>query len=109
MGGYNLPKTPTPTGFRPVDKRPRQVLGAVIREYIATAEPVASTQLVRGYRLDVSPATVRNELAALEEAGLLTHPHTSAGRGSAHPRHPHLIQKPAPPPPPGPPPAGPRL
>src|SRR5206468_679636 len=36
--------------------------------------------LVRGYKLDVSPATVRNELAALEDAGLLTHPHTSAGR-----------------------------
>src|SRR5438034_1547815 len=52
----------------------------IIREYIATAEPVASVQLVRGYRLDVSPATVRNELAALEDAGLLTHPHTSAGR-----------------------------
>jgi heat-inducible transcriptional repressor len=56
------------------------VLAAVIREYIATAEPVASAQLVRGYKLDVSTATVRNELAALEEAGLLTHPHTSAGR-----------------------------
>ena len=69
-----------PTDFPELDPRARQVLGAVIREYIATAEPVASTQLVRGYRLDVSPATVRNELAALEEAGLLTHPHTSAGR-----------------------------
>jgi heat-inducible transcriptional repressor len=66
--------------FPELDPRARQVLGAVIREYIATAEPVASTQLVRGYKLDVSPATVRNELAALEEAGLLTHPHTSAGR-----------------------------
>jgi len=68
------------TEFPELDSRARQVLGAVVREYIATAEPVASTQLVRGYRLDVSPATVRNELAALEEAGLLTHPHTSAGR-----------------------------
>jgi heat-inducible transcriptional repressor len=66
--------------FPDLDPRARQVLGAVIREYIATAEPVASTQLVRGYKLDVSPATVRNELAALEEAGLLTHPHTSSGR-----------------------------
>ena len=53
-----------------LDPRARQVLGAVIREYIATAEPVASVQLVRGYKLDVSPATVRNELAALEAAGL---------------------------------------
>jgi heat-inducible transcriptional repressor len=66
--------------FPELDPRARQVLAAVIREYIATAQPVASAQLVRGYKLDVSAATVRNELAALEEAGLLTHPHTSAGR-----------------------------
>jgi heat-inducible transcriptional repressor len=66
--------------FPRLDPRAQRVLAAVIREYIATAEPVASAQLVRGYRLDVSTATVRNELAALEEAGLLTHPHTSAGR-----------------------------
>ena len=71
---------PDSTEFPALDPRARQVLGAVIREYITTAEPVASAQLVRGYKLDVSPATVRNELAALEEAGLLTHPHTSAGR-----------------------------
>jgi heat-inducible transcriptional repressor len=75
-----LTPKPDSSDFPTLDPRARQVLGAVIREYIATAEPVASTQLVRGYRLDVSPATVRNELAALEEAGLLTHPHTSAGR-----------------------------
>jgi heat-inducible transcriptional repressor len=75
-----LTKKPNPDQFPELDPRARQVLGAVIREYIATAEPVASTQLVRGYKLDVSPATVRNELAALEDAGLLTHPHTSAGR-----------------------------
>src|SRR5436309_9365224 len=61
-------------------ERQRDLLRAVIREYIATAEPVASAQLVRTYHLDVSPATVRNELADLEELGLLTHPHTSAGR-----------------------------
>jgi heat-inducible transcriptional repressor len=75
-----LTKKPDSNDFPELGPRARQVLGAVIREYIATAEPVASIQLVRGYRLDVSPATVRNELAALEEAGLLTHPHTSAGR-----------------------------
>src|SRR5437870_10281705 len=60
--------------------RGRDVHAAVIREHLATAEPVASAQLVRTYHLDVSPATVRNELADLEELGLLTHPHTSAGR-----------------------------
>src|SRR6185295_4682138 len=61
-------------------ERQRDLLRAVIREYIATAQPVASAALVRQYHLDVSSATVRNELAALEDAGLLTHPHTSAGR-----------------------------
>jgi heat-inducible transcriptional repressor len=75
-----LTDTTNSAEFPELDPRARQVLGAVIREYIATAEPVASTQLVRGYKLDVSPATVRSELAALEEAGLLTHPHTSSGR-----------------------------
>ena len=61
-------------------ERQRELLRAVIREYIASAEPVASAALVRRYGLAVSSATVRNELAALEEMGLLTHPHTSAGR-----------------------------
>jgi heat-inducible transcriptional repressor len=60
--------------------RQRELLRAVIREYIASAEPVASGALVRRYGLGVSSATVRSELAALEEMGLLTHPHTSAGR-----------------------------
>src|SRR5438477_11339453 len=63
-----------------LDQRAKQLLGAVVREYTATAEPISSAQLVRGYRLDLSPATVRNELAELERLGLLTHPHTSAGR-----------------------------
>lgn len=61
-------------------ERQREILRAVIREYIGSAQPVASATLVRRYRLEVSPATVRHELAALEEQGLLTHPHTSAGR-----------------------------
>lgn len=61
-------------------ERQRDILAAVVHEYILTAQPVASAALVRRYRLPVSSATVRNELAALEEAGLLTHPHTSAGR-----------------------------
>ena len=60
--------------------RQRRILRAVLHEYIRTAQPVASETLVRRYRLGVSSATVRNELAALEEAGLLGHPHTSAGR-----------------------------
>ncbi|MET0283866.1 MAG: HrcA family transcriptional regulator, partial [Polyangiales bacterium] len=49
-------------------------------EYIATGEPVGSRKLARRYGLDISPATVRNELSDLEEAGYLAQPHTSAGR-----------------------------
>jgi heat-inducible transcriptional repressor len=60
--------------------RQREILRAVIREFITTAQPVASGALVRRYALPVSSATVRNELAELEDLGLLTHPHTSAGR-----------------------------
>ena len=60
--------------------RQREILRAVIHEFITTAQPVASGALVRRYALPVSSATVRNELAELEDLGLLTHPHTSAGR-----------------------------
>ena len=75
-----MPINPLGRPFPELAERQREVLAAVVQEYIATAEPVASGQLVRRYALDVSSATVRNELAALEELGLLTHPHTSAGR-----------------------------
>jgi heat-inducible transcriptional repressor len=52
----------------------------VIEEYVATGQPVGSRHLVERGRLKVSPSTVRNELSELETRGLLTHPHTSAGR-----------------------------
>jgi len=66
----------------PGEPTPRQqmILGLVVREYVRTAAPVGSRTLVEKYGLGVSPATVRNELARLEEMGYLTHPHTSAGR-----------------------------
>ncbi len=64
----------------PLDHRAQAILRAVIEEYVATATPVSSQALVERYRLGVSSATVRNILAELEAAGLLTHPHTSAGR-----------------------------
>jgi heat-inducible transcriptional repressor len=60
--------------------RQRTILGLVVREYVDNATPVSSRALVENYGLDVSTATVRNELAQLEELGYLTHPHTSAGR-----------------------------
>jgi heat-inducible transcriptional repressor len=64
----------------PLDLRSQATLRAIIEEYIATASPVGSQALVERYRLGVSSATVRNILAELEAAGLLMHPHTSAGR-----------------------------
>lgn len=63
-----------------ITERQAQILALVVREHVATAQPVASGTLVSRYGLQLSPATVRHELAALEDAGLLTHPHTSAGR-----------------------------
>ncbi|MFN2272934.1 MAG: heat-inducible transcriptional repressor HrcA [Anaerolineae bacterium] len=60
--------------------RQRTILGLVVREYVETASPISSRALVENYGLDVSTATIRNELARLEELGYLTHPHTSAGR-----------------------------
>ncbi|MBI3537878.1 MAG: heat-inducible transcription repressor HrcA [Chloroflexi bacterium] len=59
--------------------RQQQILGLIVREYVESAEPVGSERLLRR-RLGVSSATIRNEMAALEEQGFLTHPHTSAGR-----------------------------
>ena len=64
----------------PLDLRAQAILRAVIEEYVTTATPVGSQALVDRYRLGVSSATVRNVLAELELAGLLDHPHTSAGR-----------------------------
>ena len=61
-------------------QRRADILNLVVDEYIDTAEPVSSRALVDRHRLDVSTATVRNELAALEQDGYITHPYTSAGR-----------------------------
>ncbi|MBX3132817.1 MAG: heat-inducible transcription repressor HrcA [Gemmatimonadaceae bacterium] len=60
--------------------RERQVLEAVIRSYVETAEPAGSRTISRRFGLGVSPATIRNTMADLEEKGFLFHPHTSAGR-----------------------------
>lgn len=61
-------------------ERRRRILNIVIQEYVQTAQPVGSGTIVQNYDLGVSAATIRNDLAFLEEEGLLTHPHTSAGR-----------------------------
>ncbi|MCQ2749534.1 MAG: heat-inducible transcriptional repressor HrcA [Clostridia bacterium] len=63
-----------------LDDRKIRILEAIIDDYIKTAEPVGSRTIVKKYDMGVSPATIRNEMADLEELGLLTSPHTSSGR-----------------------------
>jgi len=63
-----------------LNDRRRRVLKALVEEYIASAQPVGSRTLVERYELGCSPATVRNELAILEETGFVVQPHVSAGR-----------------------------
>ena len=63
-----------------MNDRKKQILQAIIEEYIQTAEPVSSNAIVQKYNLDYSSATVRNEMADLEKEGFLDKPHTSAGR-----------------------------
>src|SRR5258706_12644436 len=60
--------------------RARSILDAAITEFISTGEPVGSRPLAKKYGLDLSPASIRNVLSDLEEAGYLHQPHTSAGR-----------------------------
>jgi heat-inducible transcriptional repressor len=63
-----------------VEDRKLEVLRAIVEDFISTNEPVGSKGLVDRHNLGVSPATVRNDMAALEEDGLIAQPHTSAGR-----------------------------
>jgi heat-inducible transcriptional repressor len=63
-----------------VEERKLAVLRAIVEDYVATEEPVGSKALVERHGLGVSPATVRNDMAALEDEGFIHQPHTSAGR-----------------------------
>jgi heat-inducible transcriptional repressor len=63
-----------------MDERKQKILKAIVQDYIATAEPVGSRTISKKFELGVSPATIRNEMADLEELGLIEQPHTSAGR-----------------------------
>jgi len=63
-----------------LDDRKRRILKAIIDDYINTAEPVGSRSVARKHEIGLSSATIRNEMADLEEMGLLEQPHTSAGR-----------------------------
>lgn len=63
-----------------MNERKEKILAAIIHDFVATAEPVGSRTIARRYRLGISPATIRNEMADLEELGFIEQPHTSAGR-----------------------------
>lgn len=69
-----------PTKEGALAERRASILRAIVTHYVTSGEPVGSKTLVERYRLGVSPATVRNEMGALEEAGYIFQPHTSAGR-----------------------------
>ena len=62
-----------------LDDRKLEILRAIVTDYVSSQEPVGSRALVERHNLNVSPATVRNDMAALEEEGYITQPHTSAG------------------------------
>jgi heat-inducible transcriptional repressor len=63
-----------------LDERKLTVLRAIVEDYVSTTEPVGSKSLVDRHHFDVSPATIRNDMAVLEEQGFIAQPHTSAGR-----------------------------
>ncbi|MCX6733688.1 MAG: hypothetical protein NTX63_02650 [Candidatus Peregrinibacteria bacterium] len=62
-----------------LDRR-TQVLAAIVQHFVTTAEPVGSNTIIVSYKFEVSPATIRNEMATLEKEGLIFQPHTSSGR-----------------------------
>jgi heat-inducible transcriptional repressor len=74
-------------------QRCQTVLRLVIREHIKTAAPISSKTISQQYDLGVSPATIRNEMAMLEENGYLTHPHTSAGRVPTEKGYRYFVEK----------------
>jgi len=67
-------------GASVMDERKKTILKAIVDDYVASAEPVASKALVKNHNLQLSSATIRNVMAELEEMGYLEKPHTSAGR-----------------------------
>lgn len=79
-GAGGDPESPHEPPHEALDARKLRVLRAIVSEYVSTAEPVGSKRVVDVAQLDVSAATVRNDMAVLEELGYIHQPHTSAGR-----------------------------
>lgn len=71
---------PAPSVVDQLDERKQAVLRTIVAEFVTSGEPVGSSRVVQAAALDCSAATVRNDMAVLEELGLITAPHTSAGR-----------------------------
>jgi heat-inducible transcriptional repressor len=93
------------TVFEQLNERRQTLLGLIVNDYIQTAAPVASLHLLKHPELKVSPATIRNDMAELEDLGLIARPHTSAGgipqdlayrfyveRVASHTKAPHVFQ-----------------
>jgi heat-inducible transcriptional repressor len=81
------------TGFPPLTERQERLLALVVRNYIETGKPVGSKTLVESFELDMSSATVRNDLAALGENGYVAQLHTSAGRLPTERGYRYFVQK----------------
>jgi heat-inducible transcriptional repressor len=76
-----------------LSERQEQIMRLVIQEYVTSPKPVSSRTLVENYDLRVSSATVRNDMAALEEMGFLSQPHTSAGRTPTDAGYRHVVNR----------------
>lgn len=75
------------------DERRMEVLRAIVQDYVSSREPVGSRAIVERHHLGVSPATVRNDMAYLEESGFIMQPHTSAGRIPTDKGYRHFVDK----------------
>jgi len=80
-----------------MESRQEQLLRLIVEDYIKTAMPVGSKYLADTYQLDISPATIRNEMGILEQEGYLRQPHTSAGRVPTEKAYLHYLQTVVPP------------
>lgn len=79
--------------MKELSKRQEYILGLIVREYVHTPNPVGSKTIVEKYGLSFSSATVRNDMAALEELGLVSAPHTSAGRIPTEAGYRYFVQR----------------
>src|SRR5678815_1384468 len=77
----------------PIGEREREILTAIVETFIATGDPVGSRTLARSNREGLSPATTRNVMADLADAGYLEQPHTTAGRVPSSEAHRYYVEQ----------------